>query len=101
MPIYIYQVIEADGSEGPIFEIEQSMKDPVLQEHPETGKQVKRVYQPPNLAYKHTPGRVKNLTADENVEKAGFTKYVKDKVTGRYHKTAGKNRQAPDILDPK
>lgn len=101
MPIYVYQVIEADGSEGEVFELEQSMKDPVLQVHPVTGQPVKRIYLPPNLGHKHTAGRVKNLTADENVERAGFTKYVKDKVTGRYHKTAGKNRQAPDVLDPK
>lgn len=100
MPIYIYQVVEEDGGEGPVFEIEQSMKDPVLTVHPETGQRVKRVYQPPNLAYKHTPGNVKKLTADENVEKAGFTKYVRDKMTGRYHKTAGKNKAAPGILDP-
>ncbi len=101
MPIYVYQVIEPDGSEGQVFEIEQSMKDPALKIHPVTGQPVKRVYQPPNLAYKHTPGKIKSLTADENVEKKGFTKYVKDKVTGRYHKTAGKNANAPDVLDPK
>jgi hypothetical protein len=101
MPIYVYQIMEEDGSEGEIFEMEQSMKDPALKVDPETGKRVKRVYLPPNLAYKHTPGRVKSLTADEHVEKKGFTKYVRDKVTGRYHKTAGKDRKAPDVLDPK
>ncbi len=100
MPIYTYQVIEDDGSEGEIFEVEQSMKEPTLTVHPVTGKRVKRVYHPPNLAYKHTPGRIRNLTADENVEKAGFTKYVRDKVTGQYHRTAGKNKAAPDVLDP-
>lgn len=100
MPIYIYQVVREDGKEGDTFELEQSMKEAPLTSHPETGEPVKRVYLPPNLAYKHTTGRVKNLTSNENVEKAGFTKYRRDKLTGRYFKEAGKDKNAPDMLDP-
>ena len=36
---------------------------------------------------------------DENVEKHGFTRYEKDKLTGRYNKTAGKDKRAPDVVD--
>lgn len=101
MPIYIYEVVREDGKDGEIFEYEQSMKESPLKVHPETGEPVKRVYLPPNLAYKHTPGKVKNLTSNENVEKAGFTKYVKDKVSGKYYKEVGKDKRAPTMLDPK
>lgn len=99
MPTYVYQIINEDGSEGFMFEVEQHMSDPVLTRHPETGEKVQKVYLPPNVSYKHTPGRVKQLTDTKNVEKAGFTKYVRDKVTGRYHKEAGK--QGPDVFTPK
>lgn len=98
MPIYVYQVIRKDGSEGETFEVEQSMSADALKTHPVTGEPVKRVFQPPNIATKHTPGATKKQLDDKNVEKAGFTKYVRDKMTGRYHKTAGK--EGPDTLAP-
>lgn len=101
MAIYVYEVIREDGTEGEIFEFEQSMQEPALTRHPVTGDPVRRVYLPPNLAYKHTPGRVRDLTSNESVERAGFTKYVKDKTTGRYHKEVGKDRRAPEVLDPR
>ncbi|QYY34777.1 hypothetical protein [Ruficoccus sp. ZRK36] len=76
------------------------MSDPALTHHPQSGEPVRRVYLPPNLASKYTPGSTKNKLANENVEKAGFTKYERDKLTGTYHKVAGKNAQAPDTLKP-
>jgi hypothetical protein len=36
---------------------------------------------------------------NENVEKHGFTRYERDKLTGNYHKTAGKDRRAPDVVN--
>lgn len=101
MAIYVYEVIREEGEEGEIFEYEQPMTESALKKHPVTGEPVRRVYLPPNLAYKHTPGKVRNLTSNENVERAGFTKYVKDKTTGRYHKEVGKDRRAPEVLDPR
>lgn len=99
MPIYVYQVILEDGAEGPTFEIEQPMTDDALTIHPITGHKVKRVYQPPNLATKYTPGSTKAKLETKNVEKAGFTKYERDKLTGKYHKTAGADKRAPDVID--
>ncbi len=90
MPIYVYQVITANGGEGETFELEQSMNDAALTKHPVTGQAVTRVYQPPNISAKYTPGRTKSLIETKNAEKAGFTKYERDKLTGRYHKVAGK-----------
>ena len=96
MPIYQYQVINEDGSEGLVFEIEQSMTDPALIEHPISRRPVKRVYSAPNLATRYTPGSTQSKLDDKNVEKHGFTKYDRDKLTGTYHKVAGSDKNAPD-----
>jgi len=90
MPIYVYETIET----GVQFECHQSMTDKPLCKHPETGEPVRRVILAPNLGTKHTPGREKKLTSNEAVEKAGFTKYEKDKVTGKYNRVAGKQGPA-------
>ena len=96
MPIYVYQVISEDGAEGETFEFEQSMKEDALTKHPATGQPVQRVYLPPNISTKYTPGRTKSLIDTKNVEKAGFTKYERDKLTGRYHKVVG--REGPSTF---
>ncbi|WP_269541511.1 FmdB family zinc ribbon protein [Cerasicoccus fimbriatus] len=100
MPIYVYQVINADGSEGEMFEVEQSMSDAPLKQHPRSGEPVRRVFQPPNLATKYTPGATKSKLENKNVERAGFTKYERDKLTGTYHRTAGADKRAPDTINP-
>ncbi len=97
MPTYAYEVIEPDGSDGEVFEVVQHMKDDPLTEHPETGQPVRRVYLPPNLGTKHTEGKSKATLDNRNIERAGFTKYEKDKLTGRYHRTAGK--EGPSVID--
>ncbi len=85
MPIYVYETLTS----GETFEVHQSMRDKALTHHPETGEPVRRCILPPNLGTKHTPGREKKLLDNKNVEKAGFTKYERDKVTGTYHRVAG------------
>lgn len=96
MPIYVYEVLREDGSEGERFEVQQSMKDPAFTHHPLTGEPVRRVLLPPNLASKYTPGKTKSRLDTKNVERAGFTKYERDKLTGNYHRVAGSN--GPDTL---
>lgn len=90
MPIYVYETLTTKER----FECHQSMQEDSLTEHPETGEPVRRVILPPNLGIKHTAGREKKLTSNEAVEKAGFTKYEKDKLTGKYNRVAGKNGPA-------
>lgn len=90
MPIYVYECLTT----GTRFEVVQSMKDAPLQCHPETGTPVRRVILPPNLGIKHTAGREARMLDNKNVEKAGFTKYERDKVTGTYHRVAGKEGPA-------
>lgn len=70
------------------------MKDDPLQRHPDTGEPVRRVLQAPNLSTRHTPGSESKRLDNKNVEKAGFTKYEKDKLTGQYHRVAGKEGPA-------
>lgn len=98
MPIYQYQVINEDGSGGLVFEIEQRMSEPALTEHPISGRPVKRVYSAPNLATRYSPGATKTKLEDKNLEKNGFTKYERDKLTGTYHKVAGKDKNAPETF---
>lgn len=94
MPIYVYEVVEPDGGGGERFELAQSMNDDALTTHPESGKPVRRVLQTPHLATRHTPGASRARLDNKNVEKAGFTKYERDKLTGTYHRVAGKEGPA-------
>ena len=64
MPIYVYQVITPAG-DGEIFEVQQSIADPALTTHPESGLPVQRVYTAPNLALKHSgPAQRSKLSAE-------------------------------------
>lgn len=101
MPTYVYQEVLEDGSPGEAFEITRAMNDPEPTEHPISGRLVKRVYTVPRLATRYTPGQTANKLENKNVEKAGFTKYERDKLTGRYHKVAGRDKNAPNMLAPK
>lgn len=100
MPVYVYEIVKPDGSAGPRFEVEHSMQEPALTVHPATGEPIRRIYEPPNLTTRYTDGALRKKLDDKNIERAGFTKYVRDKVTGNYHKTAGKDAAAPETFRP-
>ena len=99
MPVYVYQEILPDGSDGETFECIQNMSEATLTTHPKTGNSVRKIFHAPNLSSKYTDGATKNRLSDQNIEKHGFTRYEKDKLTGRYHKTAGKDKRAPEVVD--
>ena len=99
MPTYVYQEILPDGSDGEAFEYIQRMADEALKTHPKTGNPVHKVFNAPNVSSKYTEGSTQSKLSNESVEKHGFTRYEKDKVTGRYHKTAGKDKRAPEVVD--
>jgi len=99
MPTYSYQEILPDGSEGETFDRVQSMSDPPLLTHPRTGNPVRKVFHAPNLAARYSEGETNRKLSPENVEQHGFTRYDRDKLTGQYHKTAGKDKRAPDVVD--
>ncbi len=100
MPVYVYVTAPRDGSPGATFEVQQSMHEPPLTVHPLTGDPVSRVIQPPNLCTQYTPGKTARQLDDKNVQRKGFTKYVRDKQTGTYHKTVGAHPGAPETLRP-
>jgi hypothetical protein len=77
MPLYVYEVILPDGSGGEQFEWLQTMKDPPLSAHPETGEPVRRVFGTPNAPRAWTDQHAKGKTSDTSLERMGFTKYVK------------------------
>ncbi len=99
MPIYQYQEIFPDGSAGEQFEIHQGMSDPPLEKHPVDGRPIEKVFARPNLTTQYSDTTNKKLISDENVAQKGFTRYEKDKLTGKYHKTAGSDQNAPDVFD--
>ena len=90
MPLYVYQVIEPDGSDGEVFEVMQRMSEPPLETHPETGKPVRRLIAAPNTVTKFGAGNL----SPERLGKLGFTQYKKA-GDGRYEKTAG---SGPDVI---
>jgi len=92
MPLYVYQVIEAnDGEgegEGQVFEVLQDMDEPPLTHHPETGKPVQRLLGTPSTLRKWGPSKVSN----QNLERLGFTKYERS-GKGTYEKKLGTGPQ--------
>jgi predicted nucleic acid-binding Zn ribbon protein len=94
MSMYVYQVIEADGSEGEIFEVLQSMSEPALTKHPETGQPVRRLLGLPNVAGKNSDMKIKSNLSASNLERHGFTQYKKS-GKGTYEKTAG---DGPNVI---
>ncbi len=95
MPIYVYEVITEDGSDGEQFEIFQNMADTPLTKHPESGKPVRRVFLAPAVGGKWSDSAMgKSVADDKKLDKLGFTKYVKA-GDGFYEKRAGKG---PDVI---
>lgn len=88
MPLYRYQV-ETDDDSGEIFEVVQSMADAPLTAHPESGVPVRRIFTTPNAPKTWTGQNMKANLSDKNLDRMGFTKYVKD-GNGKYEKVVGK-----------
>lgn len=98
MPVYLYEVINEDGTPGVRFEVEQSTSSPALTAHPRSGQAARRVYTAPNVSGRYSEARTKKELSNENVHRAGFTRYERDKLTGSYHKTTGKDPNLPDTI---
>lgn len=95
MPVYVYRIVRPKSSAASdivdeTFEVTQSMHDPPLTRHPETGEPVKRVLTAPHIA----SGRLGNA----HIANAGMTKY-KRMSDGTYERQAGGG--GPERLDPR
>ena len=88
MPVYTYQIINEDGSDGETFDVIRKMSDPPLEVHPDTGEKVKRIYASPHIAGITNSAHNKNRLSDKNLEKQGFTTYRKN-GKGHYERTTG------------
>lgn len=94
MPRYTYQVIHDDGTEGEIFEVVHRMSDPPLTEHPDTGEKVVRIFAPPHIAGWANERVQRQATSDKNLERLGFTKYVRS-GKGQFERRTG---QGPEHI---
>jgi len=96
MPLYVYEVIEPDGSSGEQFELFQSMSEEPLTKHPATGQPIRRVLCAPAIGGRWSDSAMKrSVNDDKKLDRMGFTKYVKA-GDGVYEKRAGKG---PDIIN--
>jgi len=53
MPTYVYEVLDARGEPVAELEIRQSIKDPPLERHPETGSPVRRKIVVSDMPFAH------------------------------------------------
>ncbi|MBL8889179.1 MAG: FmdB family transcriptional regulator [Planctomycetaceae bacterium] len=94
MPIYVYEVVEIDGSSGETFEWLQGMHEPPLTQHPDTGVPVRRVITAANMAGTWSDMKASSNLSNKNLAEKGFTKYVKA-GDGKYEKAAG---NGPNVI---
>lgn len=87
MPTYVYETITPAGG-GEVFELQQSLAEPPLTQHPLTGAPVRRVYTAPNLSLKHGVSTVTPTLSAAHLARHGFSRYEKT-AKGQYVKTAG------------
>ena len=88
MPIYVYEVLREDGTEGETLELLQRMSDPPLTVHPETGQRIRRIPARTSIGGLWSDGAMQQSISDDKLKKHGFTKYVKT-GDGTYEKTLG------------
>lgn len=97
MPIFTYTILNPDGSDAGTLEIEQSLQDAPLTHHPLNGLPLRRKITSAGLVTKHGEGEIKRKTRDsQELARLGFTRYERDKSSGRYYKTAGSDPNAPE-----
>jgi hypothetical protein len=86
MPVYVYRIVKASTSrnsndDAATFEVRQSIHDPPLTHHPETGEPVERVLFPPMIG--------RGALGNSSLANAGMTKYVRTS-DGTYEKQTGR-----------
>lgn len=98
MPIYRYAVYDGEGRQVEVLEVEQRTGEPALEVHPVTGERMERLYDVPNLNVRYPEKTLNRKLEPKALEAKGFTKYLRDPLSGTYHKV---NRGAgPAVLNP-
>lgn len=87
MPTYSYRIVEPNKplEDCKIVDIFHGHEE-VMTLDPLTGFPLEKVYTTPNIGAKYTNSRNKKLLSPENIKKAGFERYRRDKITGEYYK---------------
>jgi hypothetical protein len=88
MPIYVYELDIDDDSQQERFEFFQKMSDRPFTRHPETGQPIRRVITAPYVPTAYRPQSTDQALSDKNLDRLGFTKYVR-KDGGGYEKRTG------------
>ena len=96
MPVYVYAVVDADGSKRDHFEVRQRMSEDALTHHPVTGEPVVRVPQIPALVLNQAGRSSSSQAATDKLVSKGFTRYERD--GSGYRKTGGP-ASAPDRIE--
>ncbi len=96
MPIYVYEEIREDGTDGATYEFFQQMSEAPLERHPDTGVRIRRIPARTAIGGLWSDGAMKKSISDDKLAKHGFTKYVKS-GDGRYEKTLG---DGPSMISP-
>ncbi len=95
MPIYEYEHIEAACSLGPVFEVEQTVREERLRACPACGRPVRKLISRSSFSVPKSNGALKDL---------GFTKLVKrdngvyENVTARGTDSRYVHRDRPETL---
>ena len=77
MPTYVYELDIDDEDKQERFEVFQKMTDEPLTHHPETGAKVRRVIGAPYVPRSYHGQSTEKTLSDKNLDRLGFTKYVK------------------------
>jgi hypothetical protein len=93
MPLYVYEEVLPDGTGGNQFEILQPIAAEPLTQHPQSGVPVRRCFTSATISKPWSSQSNTTKLSDKNLDKMGFTKYVKGK--GGYEKTCG---DGPDLI---
>jgi len=96
MPVFTYEVLDDDERVVEIYEAEQDFGAKPLDTHPITGERMRKVFTP--LGVNTTYSDWGKKLESGNLSKAGFTRYERDKSTGRYFKS--NEGKGPLELDP-
>jgi hypothetical protein len=73
MPIRRYRVLESDGREAEVLEVEQPMGSPDLERHPLDGRELRKLLETPSVGGKWSDGGM-----SQRLKEGGFRKLEKD-----------------------
>ena len=90
MPIFKYLILNHSKT-SEYIEVEQSIGDQPLSQHPITGEPIERIPQSPSLTINHSEKREKRTLSPDNLQKHGFSILEKEKSSSKYIHTVGKN----------